>query len=483
MKLNPAAENDVPPAALAALAGKLTRWACGAFGLAMFLSVLSLRCLYADGSYQLTAVLKAGNFAELAKNRDFASFIYQLPTVTAIHLGVTNLHALELAFGLGCFLPWPTALLFCWWLAPRHFWLAMLGCAAGYLNAGFMPVGEYNVAHAFFWPALFAIAFARPLKPLAAVILIVSALILLFSYESLFFLGPPLAVLAVLRIVRGGDAPWARGALAVATLLLFASALIALDGICYPECPNNLGGFKYGISQIVLNPTPPMIWTFVWLVLAALVCLSGRGFTRSRFRLEQALFAWVMLIWAVGPLLHPADTGAERQYELRSLQLLVPFALLLLASCLLLWPAWFERRHHYLVCCGASLLLAQSLWLMAVTWQWTGFVGEWRGVLVSHRGPVRLADTPFAVASQDGQALDFAWDWANPTLSILLAPRQRVQSLILSPFKLPWQPFDPCQPRQLPNLRRYGINYDDYLVALAGSATGTTAPMPPPSRH
>jgi len=56
MKLNPAAENDVPPAALAALAGKLTRWACGAFGLAMFLSVLSLRCLYADGSYQLTAV-------------------------------------------------------------------------------------------------------------------------------------------------------------------------------------------------------------------------------------------------------------------------------------------------------------------------------------------------------------------------------------------------------------------------------------------
>ena len=472
--MNQSANNDVDPEALATLAGKLTLWACCAFGLAMFLSVISLRCLYADGSYQLSRVLQAGNFTELAKHRDFASFIYQLPAVTALNLGVTNLHALVLAFGLGCFLPWPVSLMFCRWLAPERFWLAMLGCGAGYLNAGFMPVGEYNVAHAFFWPVLFALAFARPLKPLAAVILVISSLILLFSYESLFFLGPPLAVWAALRIVRGGDTPWARVVLSVTMLLLLLSAVIAMDGILYPECPNNLGGFKYGMSQIVGHPTTPMVWTFVWLVLAALICLSGKGFTQSRFRLEQALFAWVMLIWALGPLLHPADTGAERQYELRSLQLLVPLALLIMAGGLFLWPKWFAARRHYLVCFSASLLLAQSLWLMAVTWQWNGFVGEWRGVLASHCGPVRLADTPFAVASQDGQALTFAWDWANPTLSILLAPEQRVQSLILSPFKLPWRPFDPCQPKQLPNLRRFGINYDDYVNALERASTITT---------
>lgn len=459
-------DKPVEPEVIEALARRLTIAACCAFGFSAILSMLSLRCLYGDGSYQLTEVLMRGGFAEIAKNRDCASFIFQAPVVLAIKLGVTDLHALELAFGVGCFLPWPISLMFCHWLAPRHFWLVMLGCATGYLNAAFMPVGEYIVAHAFFWPVLFAILFARPLKPLAAGILMVSALILLFSYESLLFLGPPLALLAVWRAARGGDQPWARVVMAIASLLMVLAAGIALDGVRHPQCPNNLGGFKVGMRTIIFNPTWPMAWSFVWLVLAGVVCLGRRTFTRRTFQLELALFAWAMMVWCLGPILHPEDTGAERQYESRPLQFLVPFALMPVAWILSVRPRWFEAQHCYLTGFSASLLLAQSLWLTSATWQWHGYVGIWRGVLASHRGPISLADTPFAVNSLQGQTLNLDWSWANPCMSILLTPELRVQCIILPRTKPPFQPFDPRNPKELPDLRRYGLNYDDYIEAL-----------------
>jgi hypothetical protein len=85
-------------------------------------------------------------------------------------MGVTNFAWLRLAFGLGCFLPWPIALAACYWISPKNFWLAAAGCAIGYLNTAFMPVGEHILTHALFWPSLFVILFARPLKPAATAI-------------------------------------------------------------------------------------------------------------------------------------------------------------------------------------------------------------------------------------------------------------------------------------------------------------------------
>lgn len=234
-----------------------------------------------------------------------------------------------------------------------------------------------------------------------------------------------------------------------------------------------MGGFKYGVLENFRNPTWPAIWTCVWLLLALLVCISGKGFTRKNVRLEQALFVWAIVIWSCGPIFHPGDTGAERQHEQRSLQLLVPFGLMFIAWLSTLWPKWFAAWRGYLTAFGASLLLAQSLWLMAVTWQWQGFVGVWRGVLVSHRGPVPLADTPFANASLRGQTLNFEWTWANPTLSVMLAPGTNVQAMILSDRQPPWQPFDPANPKTLPDLGKVGMTYDAYLSALQESPQKT----------
>ncbi len=236
----------VDSATIATLAGKVSTLACWVFIASIFSAIISLRCLYGDGSFQLTETLKAGNFVAVAMNRDCASYIFQLPVVTALKLGCNNLYLLQLAFGVGCFVPWLIALMFCYQMAPRNFWLAMIGCGFGYLNASFMPVGEYIIAHAFFWPILFAVLFVRPLKPLAAGMMLISALILVYSYESLLFLGPALALVAAERLLGKGEKGWARIVFAVTTGLLLCAAWIALGGVLHPDCPGNFGGFKRG---------------------------------------------------------------------------------------------------------------------------------------------------------------------------------------------------------------------------------------------
>jgi hypothetical protein len=132
------------------LGGKLTMLGCCFFVASVFIAIISLRCLYSDGSFQLNAALEAKHFVVVAENCHCAFLIFRLPGLIALELGCANLHFLQLAFGVGCFLPWLISLALCYWMAPWHFCLVMLGCAFGHLNAAFMPVGEYIIAHAFF---------------------------------------------------------------------------------------------------------------------------------------------------------------------------------------------------------------------------------------------------------------------------------------------------------------------------------------------
>src|SRR5215469_1413837 len=173
--------------------------ALGIFAISVAFEILSSRCLYADGAHEFIKTLQAQNFVAFMWSRHFAFYIYEFPLVLAIKAGVTSLTWLRWAFGLGCFLPWPVALACCYWISPKNFWIAAAGCAAGYLNAAFMAVGEHILAHAFFWPSLFVILFARPLKPGHAVILLAFATAMMFTYESEMFLCVPLALLALWR--------------------------------------------------------------------------------------------------------------------------------------------------------------------------------------------------------------------------------------------------------------------------------------------
>jgi hypothetical protein len=404
--------------------------ACLVFCGSLIFAVFTARSLYDDGSYYFMRVLEAGGFTEMLFSRGHAAFLFQLPVVIALKLGITDLSKLQVAFGIGCFMSWPLAMAICLWLAPKHFWLVALACGAGYLNAAFVAVGEHVVAHAFFWPACFVILFVRPLTPAAAGVLLGSAIILLRSYESMLFLGPALAWLAFRRAAGAEIKSWQRVVLLLAMFLLAASAFFALDGILHPCTISNVSSFVLGLFNEVTAPGWTVNWSCLWVLLMMATWLPKvRRFIACRAGL--VVLAGIVLFWGAWPLLAPAQLNPCKQYDSRFLDLLVPLGLLGVALILVHRPVWLEPQRRCLINLSAALLLAQSLWHIAATEQWRGYLQVWQDMLASHTGIIKLMDTPYGKNPAVGrQATRFVWEMDTRNLCIEIGPR-KVKSLIL----------------------------------------------------
>jgi hypothetical protein len=429
--------------------------ACAVFALFVVFAVLTGRGLYADGSLYFVMVLKAGGFAPIIPCRNFATYVFQLPMVAALKLGVNNIRWLTPFFGVGCFYAWPVAMFLCYRMAPRQFCLVMLACAIGYLNTAFMAVGEHCVAHAFFWPALFAILFVRPLTPFAAASLLLSAIILMRSYESYLFLGPLLAGLLVWRMVRDKERPWRQAVLATAVACFVLAAYFAWEGVTHANVVNYTG-FKQGLFEELTTPEWTVRMSFYWVLL-----MIGVMFPPIAKVLKLPV-AWIfiapfVLVWGLWPVLQPSQLHPGSQYDCRFLDLLVPLALTPVAVMLAFRPHWLAAQTPDLIRLSAIMLVAQSLWHISATCQWQLTIRSWKNMLAEKTGPIFL---PYDRCFNDP---DFSW--ANPCLSLSVGPAH-VRSMIMPDHPEPWQPFDPFKPGTFPDLKRYGVDYTDYINAL-----------------
>ena len=454
--------------------------ACFIFAVWIVSAILSSRCLYADGCHEFIKVLEARGFVSFMWSRHFAFYIFEFPLVLAIKMGITNMHLLRIAFGLGCFLPWPIVLLFCHWITPRYFWVAVVGCAAGYLNAAFMAVGEHILAHAFYWSSLFVIVFARPLTSPAAIILLTSAVCLLFSYESQFLLCLPLAALSLWRIVEEAKeqtllfkkekySSWM--VLLVAAGLFMTASGIGLHAILRPEIPSNYLGFRANVEAMIYHKGWTLTWTILWGCLTLAVWLSERTWNILRQRNVFAILFCAVVVWGTWPLLAPNDFEPARQYDNRVLDLLVPLMLLPVVLILRYRPFWIESKTNHLRQMAAVLLIAQSIWQISATWQWHKDVIRLQSVLSSSHGIVPLHAGILGTSSIESRTQEFDWTW--PCLSIALYPDSHIHSMVCSEFYIDppyrgkfWQPFDPLDAETLPNLTHYNLDFSGYVSSL-----------------
>jgi hypothetical protein len=179
------------------------------------------------------------------------------------------------------------------------------------------------------------------------------------------------------------------------------------------------------------------------------------------------LLAGIIVLWGVWPLVSPARLDPSRQYEARFLDLMVPFALLIIAFIISRRPGWIEAQWRSLTNLSAALLLAQSLWHIAATEQWRGYLQVWKALLASHTGVVNLADTPYGQSPAVGwQATKFVWPMDARDLSIEISPA-KVKSIIQPAVKIDGELADQFNPQNLPRLERYGVDYSEYLNAGA----------------
>ena len=451
---------------------KLMVAACLVFLGSLVFAVFTARALYDDGSYYFVKVLQGMGFTEMVYSRDYADYFYQLPVVIAMKLGVMDMDKLQVAFGIGCFMAWPMAMGMCLWLAPRHFWLVVLACGAGYLNAAFSAVAEHVVAHAFFWPVVFAIVFVRPLTPVAGAMLLVSAAILVRSYESMLFLGPLLTLMAYRR-AAGEPQPWARIVFLVAMVMLLVSAPIALEGTLHPGHGSNANSFKSGILSILADPGWTILWTLVWVGLMA-ACWWPQARAWLAHPVSRVVLGGVIVLWGAWPMLMPSHLDVYKQYEARFLDLGVPLVLLGVALIVQHRPDWVERQRREWVNLSAGLLLAQSLWHIGATEQWRTYLNVLRDLMAQNRGIVKLMDTPYGPNPAVGrQATQFVWEMDLLNMCIEIGPRH-VKSLVLANDLIDGETINrnlrgEFKPGALPHLEPYGVDYSEYIAAVTNS--------------
>ena len=119
-------------------------------------------------------------------------------------------------------------------------------------------------------------------------------------------------------------------------------------------------------------------------------------------------------------------------------------------------PEFLISKPALLVLCG--LLLTQSVAQIVMTRQWAGTLGTVSGIIERSRGLVPWQTALDAVAPLDPALWnEMTWYSEIQALSLLLAPKGRVQALIDAPATETWKPLQLDVPTSLPKSRFWDL--------------------------
>ncbi|MBV8392417.1 MAG: hypothetical protein JOY81_04470 [Alphaproteobacteria bacterium] len=450
----------MPSTTLATRASIVLIWA-----LALWHSWLC-RGLFVDGSAFLLNIVRHEWFFDFYPPRLYAMIVAQIPIMTAVTLGVTDLHLLGRLLSLGLFglptLLYTLALL----RAQREpVLLAVVIAAMGaiFLTTSFFIVGEYNSAYPL--ALLIAVRFvtARRLTLWDSLVLAALSALSIRTYEVLIYLGPLLALMTLWQVWRLAR-PFTIWVIVPALLHLLAvffflcAMYVAIDSVLiHPYSQEHLDetyfaalnfwqnmqfDFAFGAVLILavwallrpgdLSGTAPYRWALIGVVLLALSPLLAIGDSMIRPLAKSQYIArtvsggiiatMVIFIWC---------TGAER------LQGMKLFAVLR------------EPRPAYRLLGFACLLLLAALPSdILLTLGWDRFWKDFRQAVVSRPGLVPFEQTSLSYPP------DFLMveNWVLSTQSLVLRGKYG-DGIVLTPKGFAdWVPFPPLEP---PNIGRF----------------------------
>jgi hypothetical protein len=156
------------------------------------------RGLFVDGSAFLVQVARREFFFDFYDPRLYAMILGQAPILTAVFLGVTDLHLLAQLLSLGLF-ALPTALYHLALMRVKDdpVLLAAVLAAIGvvFMTTSFFIVGEYNTAYAIGIVVAVRLVTAKELSVADGAFLLAVGLLAVRTYEVMIYLGPLLAVM------------------------------------------------------------------------------------------------------------------------------------------------------------------------------------------------------------------------------------------------------------------------------------------------
>jgi len=380
-------------------------------------TVWTVRGLVADGTVYLWSVLYGESFF-LYPSRVIAQLVTQAPLLGAIAVGVDDVPTLTriFSFGVGAvpILIWAVTLV----MLRRHrtFWIFVVAFSATYLTSGLIAVGEYNLAYALVALSA-ALLISHPERTVSRVVLGVSAVVLVASYESLIFLGPALIVVAFTQRRRLGRV-W----FWLVTALYALATAYSAYWILFPRDSANLGSAADITFALRFDPS-------LRLTLAVAIPLIALWlFAPPLLQRVGAIVLALVSLFLLDPVSWPE---AWMHYAARSYSGAVLFVILVAVVFREIRPRR-KAESPLLWVASLTLLIALTIPFAYRSVGYTHWLSQFESVVTQPGGPVALLD---AGLPDKGTSI-YGWTYTNKNLSMLLhtAPGQKV---ILNPGEEP----------------------------------------------
>ncbi len=427
------------------------------WGLALWHSWES-RGLFVDGSAFLVQIARREWFFDFYAPRLYAMVIGQIPVMTALFLGVTDLHLMARLLSFGLFVV-PTAFYHLALMRAKDDAVLLAAVVAAiavvFMTTSFFIVGEYNTAYALTILVAVRLATAERLTFFDSLVLAALAFLAMRTYEVMIYLGPLLAAMIFWALRRAPSRPILPTALHVAAAGMFLAGMVVATGsILKPHSEEHLSDTVATAMNFWQN------MQFDMVLLAALIVVVW-ALVKPRALLGGRPYAWAALflvVLALSPILAMNDTLvrplAKSQYVARTAAGLVIAAIVIFiwAYCSKVGaklPVFAVLRMpdaaRRFVAFALLMLLAGLPADIYLTRTWMQYLDAVRSVVRAQPGVIAFESTSLS----KNPHLHLIEAWILPSQSLVLRAK-RGDGIIAPPQNFDsWQPFPPVEPYAL----------------------------------
>jgi len=422
------------------------------------------RGLFVDGFAFLVQIVTYEWFFYFYPPRIYAMIAAQVPVMTAVILGVTDLHLLGQLLSLG-FFGLPTLFYTAALYRARNDAVLLASVLATvaivFLSTSFFIVGEYNTLYAMAIFVCVTLVTGDRLRLGEGLMLAVLGAFSLRVYEAMVYIGPFLVVMTLWRIRRAPSRPLLPALMYLAAALLFGGGVyVAYNSIVHPfsalsalHFDETLQQAKYFWQNMQFDLVfGPAIVIVLWALLRPADLATARPYRWAAIGL--ALLVLSPLLAATDTLIRPL---ARAQYLTRVMGGLTVCAIMIfmwlyrsdlhvrLKALIVLRRPEAAGRFLAFACLMPLAILPSDLFLSKT---WIDFVSATRATVTSRGGLIPFEETPLSHRPD----LLLVENWVLSMQSLALRSRDK-DGIIVPPRGFDeWLPFMPEEP---PNMGRF----------------------------
>jgi hypothetical protein len=442
----------------------------------VLLSLFTGRYLFGDCAWFVLKLFSEGHlsywhtdlFKDVFVGRIGAVAYQQGPALLLSKLGVRDLGLLSVVYGATLYFWRFFSIATCWRFTrdKRLMIFPLMSIVAGSMNVDAYLISESHVLASLFWPLLFFFVPKNSWTCRNAVLLIVLSLPTVLCYESMALFGIILAAAVAVWTPDNLPASRVRIVRFVFSGWYLLGTLFACLSVLFPRDAANRGGFLLGLRSTLGGEHLPAVCSLIVLGLVFLILLTSPRLHHLRNAVTGVgcLLAFLPVAYLVA---FPTRTNLDIHVQARGLNFIVPLlvtaAFVLYRSLDVLGAASAFGR---IVLLTTALGISQASWHLIATDQWSTMLAYLKSDLRAHDGPIPFAESSLSRASLGRDPIrNLHADWPVLPLSVLMSDSGAVKSMVLPPPGA-FTPFDPTDPRALPDLATYGISYAPYITAL-----------------